>query len=322
MRKLTAIIAGTMLAMISVFAGFASAPEDWQIPVLLDNGEVIMQPCYVTVEGSCIALVDSEETAQKVVEKIEEEYKNKDTVNVAVQEETATQALKLNNGDKKPQILSEMEAVEQIVEQQAITVETTEIVKEEQEIDYETIEKTTDTLKVGEVQIQRKGEKGVKDIIKEVVKENGRTIQETVIEEKIIKEAVAEIQMVGSAGMQKPLDSLRVTSSFGPRWGRQHLGVDFGMEEGKDIYAAKEGTVLCTGYHGSYGNLVKLDHGNGVQTYYAHCSKILVKEGQEVQAGDVIAQVGSTGNSTGPHLHFEVRVDGEVTDPLEWLEGA
>lgn len=311
-----------MLALISVCAGFASAPEDLRIPVLLDNGEVIMQPCYVTVEGSCIALVDSEETAQKVVEKIEEEYKNKDTVDVAVQEETATQALKLNNGDKKPKILSEMEAVEQIVEQQAITVETTEIVKEEQEIDYETVEKTTDSLKVGEVQVRRNGEKGTKEVIKEVVKENGHIIQEKILDEKITKEAVAEIQLVGTLGIQKPLDSLRVTSSFGPRWGRQHLGVDFGMEEGKDIYAAKAGTILCAGYHGSYGNLVKIDHGEGLQTYYAHCSKILVEEGQEVQAGDVIAKVGSTGNSTGPHLHFEVRVNEKVTDPLEWLEGA
>lgn len=311
-----------MLALISVCVGFASAPEELQIPVLLDNGEVIMRPCYVTVEGSCIALVDSEETAQKVVEKIEEEYKNKDTVDVTVQEKTATQALKLNNGDKKPRILSEMEAVEQMVEQQVITVETTEVVKEEQEIDYETIEKNTDTLNTGEVQIQRKGEKGAKEVIKEVVKENGQMIQEKVLEEKIIKEAVAEIKLVGNAGLQNPLDSLRVTSNFGSRWGRQHLGVDFGMEEGKNIYAAKAGTVLCAGYHGSYGNLVKINHGEGLQTYYAHCSEILVEEGQKVQAGEVIAKVGSTGNSTGPHLHFEVRVNEEVMDPLEWLEGA
>ena len=98
-----------------------------------------------------------------------------------------------------------------------------------------------------------------------------------------------------------------------------HQGTDFGLKQGSNIYAADDGKVYCAANSGGYGNLVKIDHGNGMQTYYAHCSKILVSEGQEVKAGEVIALVGSTGNSTGPHLHFEVIVNGIRVDPSDFL---
>ena len=88
-----------------------------------------------------------------------------------------------------------------------------------------------------------------------------------------------------------------------------HSGTDFALAQGSDIYAADGGTVYFAGNCGGYGNLVKIDHGNGMQTYYAHCSSILVSQGQKVRRGERIALVGSTGNSTGPHLHFEV-IDG------------
>ena len=79
------------------------------------------------------------------------------------------------------------------------------------------------------------------------------------------------------------------------------------------------GTVTYAGYKGSYGNLVIISHGNGVQSYYAHCNKLLVSVGQTVSAGQVIAQVGSTGNSTGPHLHLEIRINGKAVNPQNYL---
>lgn len=110
-----------------------------------------------------------------------------------------------------------------------------------------------------------------------------------------------------------------VVSGFGMRWGRMHEGLDIAASSGTPIRAAAAGTVIYAGWLGGYGNLVVVDHGNGLATAYAHASAILVSVGQRVSQGDTIALVGSTGNSSGPHLHFEVRVNGAAVDPLGYL---
>lgn len=98
-----------------------------------------------------------------------------------------------------------------------------------------------------------------------------------------------------------------------------HTGLDISAVTGTDIKVVADGTVISAGYNGSYGYLVKVDHGNGVETWYAHTSKMYVKKGDTLKAGDVIAAVGSTGNSTGPHLHLEIRINGETVDPQDYL---
>ena len=98
-----------------------------------------------------------------------------------------------------------------------------------------------------------------------------------------------------------------------------HTGLDIAATSGTPIKVVAAGTVISASYDGSYGNLVKVDHGNGVETWYAHTSKMYVKVGEQVEAGDVIAAVGSTGNSTGPHLHLEIRVNGEHVNPQNYL---
>jgi murein DD-endopeptidase MepM/ murein hydrolase activator NlpD len=110
-----------------------------------------------------------------------------------------------------------------------------------------------------------------------------------------------------------------VVSGFGMRWGRMHEGIDIAAGIGTPIWAAAAGTVIHAGWLGGYGNLVVLDHGNGLATAYAHASTILVAVGQQVSQGETISLVGSTGNSSGPHLHFEVRVNGSAVDPLLYL---
>jgi murein DD-endopeptidase MepM/ murein hydrolase activator NlpD len=122
-----------------------------------------------------------------------------------------------------------------------------------------------------------------------------------------------------------------LTSGFGPRWGSQHAGVDLAGPRNSPVYAAAAGTVLtaaCTSAYcdrdgnlalGGYGNLVELDHGAGVTTRYAHLSGYTVTPGQQVPAGALLGFQGSTGNSTGVHLHFEVRLDGAPVDPVPWL---
>lgn len=116
-----------------------------------------------------------------------------------------------------------------------------------------------------------------------------------------------------------------LTSSFGyrihPIWGTSilHAGIDIGVDEGDPVYAADSGTVVWAGWLGGYGYAVIIDHGNGLSTLYAHNSDLAVGDGQYVSKGSLIAYAGSTGNSTGPHVHFEVRVDGDPVDPMGYL---
>jgi len=110
-----------------------------------------------------------------------------------------------------------------------------------------------------------------------------------------------------------------VVSGYGMRWGRLHEGIDIAASTGTPIWAAAAGTVIHAGWLGGYGNLVVVDHGNGLATAYAHASAILVGVGQQVAQGESVALVGSTGNSSGPHLHFEVRVNGAAVDPLFYM---
>ncbi|MFD0557342.1 peptidase M23-like protein [Stackebrandtia endophytica] len=118
-----------------------------------------------------------------------------------------------------------------------------------------------------------------------------------------------------------PLDRIELTSLFGLRWGVPHQGIDFAAPEGAPVYAAQSGTVVASGWNGGFGKLVILDHGDGVLTYYAHNSVLRVAPGDHVAAGDHIADVGNTGNSFGPHSHFELHVDGEPVNPIDYLVG-
>lgn len=113
-----------------------------------------------------------------------------------------------------------------------------------------------------------------------------------------------------------------ITSRFGVRSSIRssaHTGLDIATSMGTPIAAAASGTVTFAGYKGSYGNLLVISHGNGVQTYYGHCSQLYASVGQDVSQGQTIAAVGTTGNSTGPHLHLEVRVDGVAYNPQNYV---
>lgn len=114
-----------------------------------------------------------------------------------------------------------------------------------------------------------------------------------------------------------PMETGVVSSGYGERWGRPHKGIDIAAPEGRPVLAAAAGEVVhADNSAGGYGNLVILKHSGGWMTVYGHNSRILVDEGETVRQGAAIAEVGSTGRSTGPHLHFEIRVDGEAVDPL------
>lgn len=142
----------------------------------------------------------------------------------------------------------------------------------------------------------------------------------------LIRKKVAESTGVvrGTGIFALPVNG-RITSGFGYRrhpilgTSRLHAGVDFGAPTGTTIYAADSGRVIFSGWYGGYGNTVILDHGGGISTLYAHSSRLFVSAGQSVSQGQAIAAVGSTGLSTGPHLHFEVRQNGSPVNPMAYL---
>ena len=123
---------------------------------------------------------------------------------------------------------------------------------------------------------------------------------------------------VGGSGVAWPTNG-SVTSGFGYRWGSLHAGIDIANGVGTPIRAAKGGTVILAGWNGGYGNCIVIDHGGGFSTLYGHMTRIRASDGQRVSQGDLIGDMGSTGNSTGSHLHFETRVNGSPQDPTRYL---
>ncbi len=157
-----------------------------------------------------------------------------------------------------------------------------------------------------------------------------KALDEMEKQSKDLERIIAEAQAKGNLpsrdlSMIWPVTGYWITSYYGMRYhpvlgyDRFHSGIDYAADYNVPIKAAESGKVLSAGVNGGYGNCVIIDHGGGVSTLYGHANKLLVKSGDIVVKGQQIALVGSTGMSTGPHLHFEVRVNGQTTDPLKWL---
>jgi murein DD-endopeptidase MepM/ murein hydrolase activator NlpD len=155
-----------------------------------------------------------------------------------------------------------------------------------------------------------------------VVYENGVEASREMIHENVMVASTAAVIEKGTIippTYIKPLSGGHFTSGFGYRWGRLHKGVDWGCPVGTKVYASCAGTVIQATYSGGYGNVVVISHPDGRMTRYAHNSKLLVKVGQHVEQGEAIALSGSTGNSTGPHVHFEIYINGSAVNPLKYI---
>lgn len=198
----------------------------------------------------------------------------------------------------------------------------------QEEILYRVQEKVDDNLFYGERKVVQKGKPGLREVVYHVTAENGVEIEKKVVREKILEEPVHQVvakgtrKLLASRGGNGRLaypTTGGIVSPFGNRGGRPHLGVDIAASHGSPVVAAEAGTVLSVGYQGGYGLRVDISHGGGVVTRYAHLSSAAVKAGQIVERGQFIGRAGSTGNATGPHLHFEVIVDGVHKDPALFI---
>lgn len=156
-----------------------------------------------------------------------------------------------------------------------------------------------------------------------VVYENGLEVSRNMAAQTIMVESKATVIERGTIKPPtyiKPLYGGRFSSGYGRRWGRMHRGVDYACPIGTTVFASSAGTVVAAGYNsGGYGNQVVISHPDGRMTRYAHNSKLLVRIGQHVEQGEAIALSGNTGRSTGPHVHFEIIINGSQVDPLKYI---
>ena len=199
----------------------------------------------------------------------------------------------------------------------------------EEALPYSTQTQTDENLYIGEKITVTKGITGKKEISQQTIYKNGAAQSNEIHSEKVIIEPVSEVIKIGvreknilESGVIWPLAQRGVISSrFGKRWGNIHEGIDIAIETGTEVLAAECGTVSYISENaGGYGKYIKIDHGNNLETAYAHLDMIEVKKGQAVRAGERIALSGNTGRSTGPHLHFEIVQSGNQIDPEPYMK--
>ncbi len=231
------------------------------------------------------------------------------------------------NIEKNPSLIRPGEELSLIVPKPYLTVVTIEKEKYLENIDYGTKYEYSSALYKDETRIKRSGTYGKNEVVANVKKQNGLEVFKEVLSTTLVSQPSAQIILKGT----KPIPPVkgtgrfmtptvgRLTSGFGPRWGSFHYGIDLAARTGTAIKAADGGVVTYAGWKSTYGYMVEIDHGGGFTTRYGHCSKIYVRVGQKVYKDKTIAAVGSTGRSTGPHLHFEIRKYDVPQNPYKYL---
>ncbi len=217
-------------------------------------------------------------------------------------------------------------SVEQIVQTSGI-----------QSVDYKTVEEKNASLYVGTQKVTREGVRGNARVTVNTTYRDGQAVSSEQVSYELLKEPVDRVVQVGTKPLPKaskmsgtgdgvatgsfirPVSGAIVYSDYGYRKSGFHSGVDLATSAGTPIHAADGGTVTFSGYKGAFGKLIIINHGNGLATYYAHNASNNVRVGQKVSRGQKIGTVGSTGNSTGPHCHFEVRKNGKSVNPWRYI---
>ena len=289
----------------------------------------------VSISGEELGYVENKQALEETLKEEITESSNKTVEDISLNEEPEYE-LKLVSRTENTE---EKEVVQELKEETTVTYKYYEIAVQENVVDkvntseeaeelVNEIKEENDSeeinLSIVEKYTQNEEEANTSDL--EVAKANVQETVQTAIEEieqqKEEEERWNALPSINGIKLAVTPIEGTITSRYGVSSNIRkstHTGLDISAVTGTDIKVVADGTVISAGYSGSYGYLVKVDHGNGVETWYAHTSKMYVKKGDTVKAGDVIAAVGSTGNSTGPHLHLEIRVNGEHVDPQDYL---
>lgn len=294
------------------------------------------KPMYkVSISGEELGYVEDKQALEETLKEEITESSDKTIEDISLKQEPEYE-LKLVSRTENTE---EKEVVEELKEETTVTYKYYEIAVQETVVEKVNTSEEAEEL-VNEIKEENNSEEINLSIVEkytqneeevntselEVAKANVQETVQTAIEEieqqKEEEERWNALPSINGIKLAVTPIEGRITSRYGVSSSIRkstHTGLDISAITGTDIKVVADGTVISAGYSGSYGYLVKVDHGNGVETWYAHTSKMYVKKGDIVKAGDVIAAVGSTGNSTGPHLHLEIRVNGETVNPQDYL---
>ncbi|MCI8469903.1 MAG: M23 family metallopeptidase [Clostridia bacterium] len=294
------------------------------------------KPMYkVSISGTELGYVQNKEALEEKVKEsiIEVEEKNVDSIDIQTNPEYELEFI------NRTRETNEEEVIETIKQDVMITYKYYEIALNSEKImSVNTIEEAEELVeevkeenqgKELDLSIIEKYTEKVKEVNTEKLEVAQNTIQTKVTqklkeieEQKAEEERIKSMPEVNGIKLAYTPVSGTITSRYGVSSSvrsSDHTGLDIAASTGTPIKVVASGTVTFASNKGSYGNVVKVNHGNGIETWYAHTSKMYVSEGQKVEAGTVIAAVGSTGNSTGPHLHFELRMNGQHVNPQKYL---
>lgn len=287
------------------------------------------------MEAGKIQEVD--ETVQKIVNGrgIEKTYtiKQGDTIwDIAFNNGMTIEEIQAANPTTNLDKISIDQEIKLALSEPFLNVEIVADVKAIEDVPYTVKNVNDSTMYKGKSKVTTKGKVGSAEVEKKVTVLNGNVTKEEVLETKVITAAVQQVVAVGtkkattssyvassSTGTFSWPARGTITSRYGRRWGELHTGLDIAVPRGTTVKAADSGVVSFAGWNGGYGYCVIINHKNGYQTLYGHNSKLSVKVGQEVSKGQKIASSGSTGRSTGPHIHFEVRKNGVTQNPERYL---
>ncbi len=293
------------------------------------------KPVYkVSISGKELGYIQNKDALEETVKEsvMEKADKNVDTIDITTQPEYELKFVDRAIETKEEEVVATVKqdvAITYKYYEIALnneTVDSVDTLEEAEELINKVKEEKQEELDLSIIEKYTEKEEEVKTTELEVAKSD---IQTKIAEklEKIEKQKEEEERINNMPEIKGiKLAYMPVAGTITSRYGvssrirkSTHTGLDIATPTGTPIQVVASGTVTAASYSGAYGNLVKVEHGNGLETWYAHTSKMYVKVGQKVEAGEVIAAVGSTGNSTGSHLHLEIRIDGEHVNPQNYL---
>ncbi len=297
---------------------------------LMETVEQVKEEYILTVDGVFVGACETQEGIEEALSQVKAAYTTADTVSVVV---NSAVAISLDYLPASEDVLDAAALQARLLAaknpdeaQPVLNVQTIEEVTYTQEVPAPVLEEPDTSLLVGERKVIQEGVPGLEERTDRLTRSSGVLTAQECLSTSLLTEPIPTRVAVGTAwGVEGAQGRFiwpcmgTITSPFGERYifGKQgfHTGTDIAAPTGTSIAAAAAGVVVCAEPTGSYGNLVKVDHGNGFLSYYAHCSELWVSEGNWVSQGQPIAAVGSTGRSTGPHCHFELRWQQEPLDP-------